>query len=134
MNRLTVRCIRASFAYLLAGITLGVLFAVDRSIGGTFRMLHAELNLWGWVALLIYGMGYHMLPRFTGRALRSSQLAEIQSWLAIGGVALASGGWLAQASRLPAAQLLLVVGGTLKLAAALLFALLIGELLRPRHP
>ncbi len=79
MSPLTVRCIRAAFVYLLCGITLGVSFAFDRAAGATLRTLHAELNLWGWVTLLIYGMGSHILPRFSGRPLRSLRLAELQS-------------------------------------------------------
>ena len=86
MSQLTVRCIKAAFIYLALGIALGASFAIDRSLGPSLRPLHAELNLWGWVTILIYGMGYHMLPRFTGRPLASPRLADIQSWLAIGGV------------------------------------------------
>ncbi len=133
MSPLSVRCIRAAFFYLVCGITLGITFALNRAIGGGLRMLHAELNLWGWVTLLIYGMGYHMLPRFTGRPMRSLTLAELQSWLAILGVALASAGWLAQASDVYLAPWLLVGGGMSELVAALLFALLIGDPLRSHH-
>lgn len=133
MSPLTVRCIRAAFFYLLCGITLGVTFAVNRAVGGGLRMLHAELNLWGWVTLFIYGMSYHMLPRFTGRPLRSPALAELQSWLAILGVALASAGWFAQGRDVYGARLFLVGGGVIELVAALLFALLIGDLLRSRR-
>lgn len=131
MSPLTVRCIRAAFVFLGIGIALGVSFALNRALGGTLRSLHAELNLWGWVTLLIYGMGYHMLPRFTGRPLRSQRLAEVQCWLAIGGVALASAGWIAQAARMTPASALLISGGTLEAAAATLFVWQIGDLLRP---
>jgi heme/copper-type cytochrome/quinol oxidase subunit 1 len=88
MSPLTVRCIKAAFIYLALGIGLGASFAIDRAFGAGLRTLHAEFNLWGWSTLLIYGMGYHMLPRFTGQPLRWPRLAEVQSWLAIGGVAL----------------------------------------------
>lgn len=130
MSQLTVRCIKAAFIYLALGIALGASFAIDRSLGPSLRPLHAELNLWGWVTILIYGMGYHMLPRFTGRPLASPRLADIQSWLAIGGVALAAGGWLGQRLSTSAAPLLLVGGAAVQLGAACLYIFLIARALR----
>jgi hypothetical protein len=107
---------------------------LDRAAGAWLRPLHAELNLWGWVTLLIYGMAYHMLPRFTGQPLHHPRLAAAQSWLAIGGVALVALGWLGVIGAVPWAQTILVVGGALQVLAALLFALLIGELLGHTQP
>jgi hypothetical protein len=130
MSSLTIRCIKAAFACLLLGIGLGVTFAFDRVVGAQLRPLHAELNLWGWTTLLIYGMAYHMLPRFAGRSLRWPRLAAAQSWLAIGGVAVTSVGWLLQASAAGYASPVLISGGLLQLGAALLFAVLIGDVLR----
>jgi hypothetical protein len=130
MNSLSIRCIKAGFLYLAFGIGLGAWFAVDRGAGAVLRPLHAELNLWGWVTLLIYGMSYHMLPRFAGRPLRWPHLALAQSWLAIGGVALAALGWLGLVNALAGARAILAAGGAIQLTAALLFALSIGNLLR----
>jgi hypothetical protein len=79
-------------------------------------------------------MAYHMLPRFAGHPLRRTRLAEAQSWLAIGGVALVALGWVGVASALPFAQAVLVAGGALQVGAAALFALLIGELLGGATP
>ena len=130
MNQLSIRCIKAAFVCLALGIGLGATFASNRSLGALLRPLHAELNLCGFVTLLIYGMGYHMLPRFTGRPLRWPRVATAQSWLALGGVALTSLGWAGMASGLPAAGVVLVVGGVLQTLAASVFAVLIGDLLR----
>jgi hypothetical protein len=129
MSRLTIRCIRAAFVCLALGIGLGAWFAVDRAQGTWLRPLHAALNLWGWTTLLIYGMAYHMLPRFTGRPLLRVRMATAQSWLAIGGIALVGLGWVGVLNALPLAQLVLVTVGVLQVGAAALFALLIGELL-----
>ena len=130
MKPLSMRCIKAALLYLALGIALGASFALDRALGARLRPLHAELNLWGWVTLLIYGMAYHMLPRFNGRALRWPGLAHAQSWLAISGVVLVAGGWIALLLALPWARGLLVAGGAVQAGAALLFVLLIGALLR----
>ncbi len=75
-------------------------------------------------------MAYHMLPRFNGRALRWPRLAHAQSWLAIAGVAMVVAGWGTLLLALPFARGLLVAGGVVQAAAAQLFALLIGALLR----
>jgi hypothetical protein len=130
MSRLSIRLIKTAFICLAFGIGLGAWFAVDRAQGPLLRPLHAGLNLWGWATLLIYGMGYHMLPRFAGRPLVRARLAAMQSWLAIGGVALVALGWVLSSSASPLAQPLLVGGGAMQLGAAALFTLLIGELLR----
>ncbi|HEX9372806.1 MAG TPA: hypothetical protein VF897_17465, partial [Roseiflexaceae bacterium] len=114
---------------LALGIGLGVWFALDRAAGARLRPLHAELNLWGWATLLIYGMAYHMLPRFAGRPLRRARLAAAQSWLAIAGVALVSAGWVGVLFALPLAQPVLLTGAAIQVAAAALFALQIGDLL-----
>jgi heme/copper-type cytochrome/quinol oxidase subunit 1 len=129
MSRLSLRCIKAAFICLALGLALGVSFAVHRAFGATLRPLHAELNLWGWTTLLIYGFGYHMLPRFTGRPLRRPRLADIQSGLAIAGVLLAALGWAAGAARLRGARAVGAVGAAWQVAAALLFGWLLAELL-----
>jgi hypothetical protein len=132
MSNLSIRCIKSAFAYLALGIGLGAWFGIDRAIGARLLPLHAELNLWGWATLLIYGMAYHMVPRFIGCPLRRPQFATVQSWLAISGVALVAVGWVGVVSGLPGARAVLEGGGTLQVIAAALFALLIGELLSSR--
>ena len=129
MNSLSIRCMKAAFICLALGIGLGAWFAVDRAQGAWLRPLHGALNMWGWATILIYGMAYHMLPRFAGRPLRRTRLAAAQSWMAIGGIALVAVGWVGVLTALPLAQLVLVMGGALQVCAAALFALLIGELL-----
>ncbi len=79
--------------------------------------------------LLIYGMGYHVLPRFAGHPLRWPRLAELQSWFAIGGVALVSMGWPGWYAVWPGAHVRLVGGGALQFLAAWLFTLLTGDVI-----
>jgi Na+/proline symporter len=127
MSELSLRCVRVAFLFLMLGIGLGVSFAIDRGLGARLRPLHAELLLWGWGTMLIYGMGYHMVPRFAGRALRRPRLANAQSWLAISGVGLAALGWLLGSAPLGIPRVLPLAGGLLQALAALLFVVLIGE-------
>lgn len=132
MSELTIRLARAAFGCLALGVGLGALFALDRGLGAALRPLHAELNMWGWVTLLIYAMAYHMLPRFAGMPLRSPRAAEAQGWIAIAGVALAALGWIA-AVWAPAVMLpLRLAGGLLQIGAAGLFVWLAAPTLRGR--
>lgn len=64
--------------FLLAGAGLGASFAVDPVLGARLRMVHAEVNLFGWTGLLISGVGYYLVPRFLGRPLRWPRLAALQ--------------------------------------------------------
>lgn len=73
---------------LVIGIGLGTAFAIDRPLGARLRIVHAELNLFGWAGLLITGVGYYLVPRFAGRPLRWPRLAGVQLALLGGGVAL----------------------------------------------
>jgi cbb3-type cytochrome oxidase subunit 1 len=36
----------------------------------------------GWVSMMIYGVGYHILPRFVGKKLKSVKIGEAQFYLA----------------------------------------------------
>jgi cbb3-type cytochrome oxidase subunit 1 len=46
------------------------------------KFIHSHLNMLGWVSMMIFGVGYHILPRFTGRPLRYPKLGEVHFWLA----------------------------------------------------
>ncbi|KWT86732.1 cbb3-type cytochrome c oxidase subunit I [Candidatus Magnetominusculus xianensis] len=48
----------------------------------TLKFVHSHLMLLGWVTMMIYGVGYHVLPRFAGRLIKSRKAAEAQFWLA----------------------------------------------------
>jgi cbb3-type cytochrome oxidase subunit 1 len=53
----------------------------DQGLPG-LKFVHSHLNLLGWVSMMIYGVGYHILPRFMGRPLYSLKMGEAQFWLA----------------------------------------------------
>lgn len=134
LSPLSLRCIGAAGLALAGGIGLGVTFACVPRLGALLRPAHAELNLWGFAGLLIYGMAYHMIPRFAANPLRSPRAADWQSWLAIGGSAATVAGWLALAGALPGARWLLLGGGALQTAAAAIFGALMLAALRRRPP
>jgi hypothetical protein len=46
-----------------------------------FTSSHAHVLLIGWVSMMIFGVGYHLLPVFAGTDLYSLRLAELHFWL-----------------------------------------------------
>ena len=73
--------------FLLIGITLGAIFAIDPATGARLRQAHAISNLFGWAGLLISGFGYALVPGFAGTRLRWPRLAAAQVGIVAVGVA-----------------------------------------------
>ncbi|MCX9074669.1 MAG: cbb3-type cytochrome c oxidase subunit I [Candidatus Methanoperedens sp.] len=68
----------ASLIYLLIGSTMGAVMAINSL---PLAPSHAHVLLIGWVSMMIFGVGYHLLPVFAGTDLYSLRLAEIHFWL-----------------------------------------------------
>ncbi|MEE9202592.1 MAG: cbb3-type cytochrome c oxidase subunit I [Dehalococcoidia bacterium] len=81
MSRTTLGFLYAALGYLLVGVGLGVYMAID-SGARILEPVHAHLNLVGFVMFFIFGIGYHILPRFRGHPLHSEGLGWLQFWVA----------------------------------------------------
>ncbi len=68
----------ASLVYLLIGSTMGFVMVLSSL---PITPSHAHVLLIGFVSMMIFGVGYHLLPVFAGTDLYSLRLAEIQFWL-----------------------------------------------------
>lgn len=68
----------ASLIYLVIGSTMGVVMVLNSL---PLTPSHAHVLLIGFVSMMIFGVGYHLLPVFAGTDLHSPRLAEIQFWL-----------------------------------------------------
>ncbi len=77
MSKVTRLFILSSLIYLCIGVTIGVLFTLYPSAIGWLLAMHAHANLLGWVSMMIFGVSYHVLPRFSGRPLYSERLAGL---------------------------------------------------------
>jgi len=77
--------IRASLVWLVLGITLGLAIAVHPA-WVVYRPAHAHMSLLGFVVMMIFGIGYQMLPRLFGHPIHSRKLAAAHAWLANGGL------------------------------------------------
>jgi len=73
--------LKASLAWLAAGVTLGVAMAAH-PVWSVYRVAHEHMNLLGFVTMMIYGVAYHVIPRFTGVPLHSRRLAGVHWWMA----------------------------------------------------
>ena len=93
MSKITVWFIKCAMVYFLLAIVLGLHMAVS---GTTYPYMpiHAHFNLLGWMSMMIYGVGYHILPRFSGKPLYSEKIAEWQFWLANVGLIGMAIGWM----------------------------------------
>jgi hypothetical protein len=77
--------IKSSLAWLAGGVTLGLAMAlVPRLV--IYRPAHMHMNLLGFVTMMIFGVGYHLLPRLGGSPLRWRKLPIVHLWLGNAGL------------------------------------------------
>jgi cbb3-type cytochrome oxidase subunit 1 len=80
-----------------------------------YRPAHAHLNLLGFTSMVIFGVAYHVIPRFTGNPLHSRRIAVAHWWTSNAGLLIlvtgflfnpwnpALGGWLIRSGAVLAA-------------------------------
>jgi cbb3-type cytochrome oxidase subunit 1 len=84
--------LKASLAWLALGVTLGVSMAVHPP-ALAWRTAHIHMNLLGFVTMMIFGVAYHVIPRFTGHPLAMRRLAGAHWWMSNVGLALLAAGF-----------------------------------------
>lgn len=97
MSSITVWFIRLAIIYFVLAIILGLHMSVAGPVY-PWMPIHAHFNLLGWMSMMIYGVAYHILPRFSGRQLFSDRLAYWQLWLANIGLVGMAFGWYARSA------------------------------------
>jgi cbb3-type cytochrome oxidase subunit 1 len=113
--------IRASLVWFCTGVLLG-LWQVASPVALVYRPAHMHANLLGFVSMMIFGVAYHVLPRFAGTPLRSRGAARAHFWLANAGLALMLGGWIARVTWPAPGGIALMVGAMFSAAGAFLFS------------
>lgn len=82
MSPTVINYIKSSLVYLALGVTMGLLMSLGVFDGREYvTTLHAHINLLGWISMLIFGVAFHILPRFSGRPLHNEKMASVQLWL-----------------------------------------------------
>ena len=88
MSGISLKFVKASLFYLFIGTAMGLLILLG------YRELtasHVHLLLIGWVSMIIFGVGYHIIPIFAGAELYSTKMANVHFWVQnIGLVGLAA--------------------------------------------
>jgi cbb3-type cytochrome oxidase subunit 1 len=82
MDKYAKAFVKASLIYLGLGAITGIGMVLWPGIRFTIARVHTHINLLGFMAMMIYGVGYHILPRFMGRPVYSAHLGNAQAWLA----------------------------------------------------
>lgn len=96
MDPFVRRFIRSSVIWLGIGVTLGLSMVFWPMQAMAYRAAHMHANLLGFVSMMIFGVAYHVVPRFSGNRLFSPRLAGAHVWIANLGLALMVGGWIAR--------------------------------------
>jgi hybrid cluster-associated redox disulfide protein len=82
MDATTRAFIYASLLYLGVGALLGVGVGVAPATFLAWRFVHVHVLLLGFMAMMVYGVGYFILPRFNATTLRWPRLLPVHFWTA----------------------------------------------------
>ena len=116
--------IKSSVAWLATGVTLGVAMAIEPQ-WTIYRPAHMHMNLAGFVAMMIFGVAYHVVPRFTGIRLYSARAAGAHWFASNLGLLSMVTGFALRGNGLRAGEVLLGIGGIATAAGAYTFAYVI---------
>ena len=76
MDRYTKGFVLVSLVYFFLAAILGIWMGLAET-GESVKFAHVHFNLLGFMAMMIYGVGYFILPRFNARNLKWPQLVPI---------------------------------------------------------
>lgn len=86
MDKYSKLFVKTSLIYLGLGVFLGAHLAIFEHGRLEIRFVHVHVMLLGFMAMLIYGVAYHILPRFNAKPVPYPGLIPVQYWLANVGI------------------------------------------------
>ena len=113
--------IKTSVLWLTFGFLLGIAMAMYPP-WTVYRAAHVHVMLLGFVSMMIFGVAYHVIPRFSGRSLYSERAAVWHWWIANAGLTLMVVGFACRDSGKLIGTWVLSAGGLLSGAGAAIFA------------
>jgi len=119
MDRYTKGFVVASLVYFFLAAVLGIWMGGTASAGWV-QFAHVHFNLLGFMSMMIYGVGYFILPRFNGRTLRWPSWVPVHFFVANIGLV----GMVATAPSIPSAGF--VFFSALSVISAGMFAVNLG--------
>jgi len=93
MSKITVAFIKAAMVYFVLAMLLGIHMSRTGAVYPSMPV-HVHFNLLGWISMMIYGVAYHILPRFSGQPLWNEKLSVWHFWLANIGLIGMALGWI----------------------------------------
>jgi cbb3-type cytochrome oxidase subunit 1 len=112
--------VRSSLVWLGVGAVLGLWMIFDPGVLA-YRPAHLHANLLGFVSMMIFGVAYHIMPRFTGNPLWSRRAATLHLVVANAGLAMMVVGFMTRVSHAGVGSLLLQAGGVASTIGIALF-------------
>ncbi len=82
MDPVAKNFIRMSVIYFAIAATIGVFLMFSRIHQHQFYHAHVHLMLLGWMSMMVYGVGYHILPRFNGNPVAFPTMAVVHFFVA----------------------------------------------------
>jgi len=76
MDTYTKGFVLASLVYFFLAACIGIWMGMSEA-GELMKFAHVHFNLLGFMAMMVYGVGYFVLPRFNARTLKWPQLVPI---------------------------------------------------------
>ena len=113
--------IRASLLWLGVGVLIGISMAFWPGYALVYKPAHMHANLLGFVSMMIFGVAYHVIPRFSGNPLHSRRLPVVHLWVANAGLAGMVGGWILRVWLPRAGAAVLQAGAAASAVGAFLF-------------
>ncbi len=131
--------IKAALTWLSLGVTLGAAMAAHPE-WIVYRLAHMHIVLLGFVAMMIFGVAYHVIPRFAGFPLHSRRAASAHWWISNAGLVLMVTGFVVKVRDQATGTSILSIGGILAASGAYTFAYVLWRTidgprkLRPKAP
>lgn len=121
MSRLTILFIKSSLIYFAISALVGLDITFMPGHLGALMPVHAHLMLLGWISMMIYGVAYHILPRFSASPLYSNKMANAQFYMAhIGLIGMAV--TFVMRSYVDSGAILLIVFSIIEAVSVIMFA------------
>lgn len=133
MEPIVVWYLRMSIIYFVGGALVGVSILLWPDESAYYTAVHTHLNLLGFMSMMIYGVGYHILPKFSGQLIYSSRIMHIQFWFGNAGLIGMSLFWpfVLRGMNVALNETLLIVSALLVFASVVLFAVNILKTVKP---
>ena len=82
MDPVAKNFIRMSVIYFAIAAVIGAHFMFNRAYHHQLFHAHVHVMLLGWISMMIYGVGYHILPRFNGNPVAFPNIAVAHFFVA----------------------------------------------------